>query len=189
MDRGATSKIAGKLRTPGTLHQKTGLYARFFNGGVKYIFNKLVKEFGLTKELIRLQNRSVKSSFYTKPEQHIPSSLHRRYGHNIKEWWLKCVNVIKFHFNHIGYVPEGKRDKTAFILFVAFKHIDKNLAFERLLKVNQDFINLPIEELTRLIQTAKTVNYNYRKETLAEYLEELLDYCPEYLCKKPKVKL
>tara|TARA_Y100000588_G_scaffold390693_1_gene496928 strand:+ start:1160 stop:2545 length:1386 start_codon:yes stop_codon:yes gene_type:complete len=195
VDRGATSKIAGNLRTPGSLHQKTGLYARFFNGGVKYIFNELVEEFGLTTDLIRLQNRSAKISFDTKSEQYISSSLHknskpyRRYGHSIKEWWLKCVNIIKSHFNQIGYVPEGKRDKTAFILFVAFKHIDKDLAFERLLKVNQDFINLPIEELTRLIQTAKTVNYNYRKETLAEYVESILGYVPDYLQPKESVRL
>lgn len=195
VDKGATSKIAGNMRIPGSIHQRTGLYARFFNGGVKYIFSELVENFGLTKELNRLQKRYVKISSPIKPSQQMISSTiekpkpYRKYGHNIKEWWLKCVNTIKSHFNNLGYVPLGKRDKTAFILFVAFQHIDKNSAFERLLQVNQDFINLPTEELTSLVQTAKVVNYNYKKETLAEYIDSILGYVPDYLKPTEMVRL
>lgn len=86
-------------------------------------------------------------------------------------------------------MPKGKRDKTAFILFVALQHLNKETAFEKLTKVNDELIGFSLEELEGLTKTAKITTYNYRKETLAEYLEELLGYCPEYLCTKPKIKL
>ncbi len=195
VDEGATGKIAGHMRIPGSMNHKTGLYARFFDGGAKYMFNELVKDFGLAAKLNKLQKRYARISSPIEPSQQktlCPNDKpkpYRKYGHNIKEWWLKCVNIIKSHFNNLGYVPLGKRDKTAFILFVAFQHIDKNSAFERLLKVNQDFINLPTEELTNLVQTAKVVNYNYKKETLAEYIYSILGYVPDYLKPKEKIRL
>ncbi|AOT07593.1 hypothetical protein [Pseudoalteromonas luteoviolacea] len=137
----------------------------------------------LEKELrvVRLPNEP-KSN---KPKQ----QTQRRYGHNIKDWWLKCINTIQIHFRKQGKVPKSKRDKTAFILFVALQHLNKDSAFEKLVKINGELIGFSLEELDGLTKTAKSTFYKYKKETLAEYLEDLLDYCPEYLFTKPKVKL
>ncbi|CAM4140421.1 hypothetical protein BIW53_12010 [Pseudoalteromonas byunsanensis] len=192
IDTIASKRAYGNLRIPGSVHGRTGLQARFFSGGPKYQFKKLLNCLNLESlrdELkIKKESRVVRLPFKPKSNEG-KQQIQRRYGHNIKDWWLKCINTIQIHFRKQGKVPKGKRDKTAFILFVAFQHLNKETAFEKLIKINEELIGFSLEELDGLTKTAKITIYNYRKETLAEYLEELLGYCPEYLCTKPKVKL
>ena len=193
VDKMASKRAYGNLRIPGSVHGRTGMQARYFGGGFKYKFDELINYLNLGKfynelKLKQEEKRVIKLPF--KPQaKRGNSKTPRRYGHNIKEWWLKCINTIQNHFYKQGSVPKGKRDKAAFILFVAFQHLNKNTAFEKLTKINDELIGLSKEELINLTKTAKTTHYKYKKETLADYMEDLLGLSPEYLNTKPKVKL
>ncbi|NSY36627.1 hypothetical protein DS891_24410 [Pseudoalteromonas sp. JC28] len=174
IDLMATKRVSGYMRIPGSVHGRTGLSARYFGSGPKYTFEELLTCLGLGSlhnRLLQLeQKRIVDLASYSKNTE-VKRGPKKRYGHSIKEWWMKCINTIQMHFNQIGMVPKGKRDKTA---------------FERLYQFNAERIGLPDDELDNLIKTAKTTLYRYRQETLALYLEDLLGFRPEYLI--PKVK-
>lgn len=198
IDLMATKRISGFLRVPGSVHSRTGLHARYFGSGTKYTFDELLMCLDLChlRKNIEKSQLEFKTSLASSPRNNIAKQpkqpkqpSHQRYGHSIKEWWLKCINSIQNHFYKQGGVPKGKRDKTAFILFVAFQHLNKNTAFEKLTKINDELIGLSLEELVSLTRTAKTTHYKYRKETLADYLKDLFGFCPEYLNIKSKVKL
>lgn len=192
VDSTASKRLNGNLRIPGSVHGTTGLQARFLAGGPKYEFEELINylNLGSLRDKLKIKEESTVVRLPHKPTSSKPrQKIQRRYGHNIKDWWFKCINTVQIHFRKLGKVPKGKRDKTAFILFVAFQHLNKETAFEKLTKINDELIGFSLEELEGLTKTAKITTYNYRKETLAEYLEELLGYCPEYLCTKPKIKL
>ncbi|WP_141240136.1 hypothetical protein [Pseudoalteromonas sp. HM-SA03] len=192
IDTAASKRAYGNLRIPGSVHGRTGLQARFFGGGPKYQFEDLLNYLNLEslRDSLRLEKELRVVRLPIKPKSNKPKQqIQRRYGHNIKDWWLKCINTIQIHFRKQGKVPKGKRDKTAFILFVALQHLNKDTAFEKLIKINDELIGFSLEELDGLTKTAKSTFYKYKKDTLAEYLEDLLDYRPEYLCTKPNVKL
>lgn len=188
----ATNRANGFMRIPGTVHGKTGLHARYYNSGYTYTFNEMLLSLDLeqlSKKLKELAlNRKSKVISLPKREK-VKQNNKKRHGHSIKEWWMKCINSIQMHFNNIGFVPQGKRDKTAFILFVAYQHLNKKTAFERLSKFNNELIGFSTEELNSLTSAAKNTFYKYKKETLSTYLEDLLGYTPEYLNTQPKVKL
>lgn len=192
IDTTASKRAYGNLRIPGSVHGRTGLQARFFGGGPKYQFEELLNYLNLEslRDSLRLEKELRVVRLPNEPKNNKPKQqTQRRYGHNIKDWWLKCINTLQIHFRKQGKVPKGKRDKTAFILFVALQHLNKDTAFEKLVKINDELIGFSLEELDGLTKTAKSTFYKYKKDTLAEYLEDLLGYRPEYLCTKPKVRL
>lgn len=87
-------------------------------------------------------------------------------------------------------MPEGKRDKTAFILFVALRHLKSSEdALEDIKRLNRELIGLPQPKLIAYLASARTNFYRYNKSSLSLYLEDLLGYAPEFLNRPEKSKL
>ena len=94
--------------------------------------------------------------------------------HTIGQWWFKIYTHILQHIN-ANPVKEGMRDSTAFILFVALRHIqDEEAAYQRVRQLNERHIGLTDEELNKYLKTAKTTLYKYKKDSIADYLERQL---------------
>ena len=102
--------------------------------------------------------------------------------HNIRSWWKKIYENTRMFCKNNG-VNEGSRDYAAFILFVSkYNEIeDEQKAFDIIVNDNQSFIHLPLEELTKYLSTARTTQYKYKKETIAQYLSENLNMQTDFL--------
>lgn len=178
VDKAATHGPARVLRAPGTIHGKTGRTVVCKLGGPLYRFESLANELGVetdrptSKQSEKNTDRSRKHqpSKSLFPNQHDQPTQKRK--HTIGKWWAKTYYQVLAHIQ--AGVPEGKRNNTAFILYIALKHMmSEEKALETIKSVNNAFIKLPKEELLNNISTARNTHYKFRKESLAAWLNEL----------------
>lgn len=177
VDAGASRDPSRVLRIPGTIHSKSGRTVKaFLNNEASYSFEDLALKCNISLEKPRLeivveQDRKVAA----KPSKSVKKQTDKVTGrHTIRMWWSKVFNHVHHHARLTG-VKEGKRDSTAFILFVALKHmVNENIAWERIKKINSEIINLEPKELETYLATAQKVQYKYSKATLSMYLSKQL---------------
>lgn len=174
VDPTATHDPARVLKIPGTMNSKTKRRVVSYLGGPRYQFLDLLESMGLeTAPPPRLSVVNVKPK--KSPEDRERAAKQHQTGkHNIKHWWQRTAWAVESHSRKHG-VSEGKRDQTAFILYVALCHAmgDHDAAWQFIKQKNADFIRLDDAELESYLKTARTTQYKYRKDTLAAYLENI----------------
>ena len=174
------------MRLPGSINPKTGRKVEIEYGGPIYEFSELRKDIGLSEKGNLTFLRDFKPSNAIKEKKRNPVSTKHRIG----QWWLSCYLAVLKHFRELKAVPEGKRDKTAFILFVALRHLKSSEdALEDIKRLNRELIGLPQPKLIAYLASARTNFYRYNKSSLSLYLEDLLGYAPEFLNRPEKSKL
>ncbi|SEL89985.1 hypothetical protein SAMN05216262_1317 [Colwellia chukchiensis] len=194
VDVGASKDPARVLRMPGTIHGTTRRTVETFIGGKKYTFESLANALNVKVESQLKVVKPVKELGIAKPtetketkERNKPRVNNGK--HTIGQWWAKTYfNVLK-HINQ-NKVKEGQRDSTAFILFVALRHMqDVDQALERIKDINRRLIGLDEDTLLSYLKTARNTLYKFSKFRLAEYLTRQLGMDTSYLYENDKVKL
>lgn len=182
VDLGASKDPARVLRMPGTKHGSTKRTVEFFGGGRTYAFNELAK--ALDVEIVKPNHLaavpSIPAANTTKPTPNkvgassAAATSPKSGKHTIGQWWFKIYTHIRQHIA-ANPVKEGMRDSTAFILFVALRHIqDEEAAYQRVRQINEQYIGLTDDELSRYLKTARKTLYKYKKDSIAEYLSRQL---------------
>lgn len=194
VDLGASKDPARVLRIPGTRHGATKRTVEFFSGGQIFEFEDLAKSLNVEikkpKHLTLVQPANPKPLKPLKKPPQDPNVYKNPNGgkHTIGQWWFKIYTHILQHINRTP-VKEGMRDSTAFILFVALRHIqDEEAAYQRVRQLNEKHIGLTDEELSKYLKTARTTLYKYTKESIADYLHRQLGMDVSFLY-QDKIKL
>lgn len=178
VDPTATHDPARVLKVPGTLNSKTGRRVVSWVGGPTYTFNELAQSLAVNDEkpeyLTAIPSKMDKPAVTQKTQTALKEKRRVTGRHNIKHWWQRTAWAVESHSRRVG-VKEGARDKTAFILYVAYCHThgDPEAAMNEIKIKNAAFIGLSETELSAYLKTAKKAQYKYRKDTLAVYLENL----------------
>lgn len=198
VDLGASKDPARVLRMPGTKHGSTRRTVETFMSGETYTFESLASALDVNVESpLKIVAPERKPSITPKPTKTIetkerkkPSEAQVNNGkHTIGQWWARIYfNVLSHATKH--RVTEGKRDSTAFILFVALRHMqDEEQALARIIDINERVIGLDENTLLSYLKSARQTLYKFRKETIAEYLDKQLGMDVSWLYEKDKVKL
>ncbi|MEH6454800.1 MAG: hypothetical protein V7749_00630 [Cocleimonas sp.] len=204
VDVGASRDPSRVMRMPGTIHGKSGRTVKAFcNNKAVYSFSDLAKKLGLSVQEDKLSlvnsshpvepaidnppvsstNKSLSKSKTKNIDSNRLASQKSNGKHNIRSWWTTIYYEVLSHSRRNG-VREGSRDSTAFILFVALRHMVSDAsAWERIQQINIDLIGLTESELKSYLGTAKTVRYRYSKSTLASYLDSQIGVDPSFLYK------
>lgn len=186
VDYGASIACSGLMRLPGSINPKTGKKVEVEYGGPIYEFAQLRRAIGLSAKVNVVPLRDFKQLNSTKEKIHTLVSKKHRIG----QWWLSCYLAVLKHFRELKAVPEGKRDKAAFILFVALRHLKSSEdALNDIKRLNRELIGLPQPQLMAYLASARINFYRYNKLSLSLYLEDLLGYVPEFLNRPDKPKL
>lgn len=189
VDVAASRDPSRVLRLPGSIHSKSGRTVRaFLNNNARYNFDELASICDVVQQKPKLElvekSPIVQQKNTNKKSHNTRVQLPEETGkgrHTIRLWWSKIFNHVH-HFSRVNGVKNGKRDSTAFILYVALKHmVSEESAWERIVKLNTELIHLDIKELEAYLSTAKQVNYKYSKATLALYLSEQLGIDSSFL--------
>ncbi|NYZ69883.1 hypothetical protein H0A36_28115, partial [Endozoicomonas sp. SM1973] len=178
VDKAATHGPARVLRAPGTIHGRTGRTVVSKLGGPFYTFDSLANQLGILTEPPKKKDAQSKEDYKRNanlanngnPNHNDQSKQTRK--HTIGKWWAKTYYHV---LNNIQQgVSVGKRNNTAFILFIALKHMmSEEKALEQIKTINNRLIKLPEEELLRNLSTARKVHYKFRKASLAVWLDTL----------------
>ncbi|WP_233981889.1 hypothetical protein [Pectobacterium versatile] len=178
VDIGASHDISRFLRIPGSKHSGSGARVKVWLNGDKYDFYQLADKLNITTTL-----RSVKPKRNNKEkitDRTVPLLTESK--HSIFSWWGRIYFHIANHIRKIGTVPDGRRDSTAFIAFVALRRITSIEKSWALIKeLNKNHIKLSERELERYLATASKTTYKYKKETLRGYLESIGIPVPDFL--------
>lgn len=193
VDLGASKDPARVLRMPGSRHGSTKRTVEYYSRGDIFSFEELAKtlnvEIAKPRHLTLVQRASANIKPCKAPQKD-PKVYEKPNGgkHTIGQWWFKIYTHILTHINN-NPVKEGMRDSTAFILYVALRHIqDEEAAYQRVRKLNESHIGLTDEELAKYLKTAKTTLYKYKKDSIADYLNRQLGMDVSFLYKE-KTKL
>ncbi len=193
VDLGASKDPARVLRMPGSRHGSTKRTVEYYSCGDIFSFEELAKslsvEIAKPRHLTLVQPASANIKPRKAPPKD-PKVYENPNGgkHTIGQWWFKIYTHILTHINN-NPVKEGMRDSTAFILYVALRHIqDEEAAYQRVRKLNESHIGLTDEELAKYLKTAKTTLYKYKKDSIADYLHRQLGMDVSFLYKE-KTKL
>ena len=183
VDYGASRDPSRVLRLPGSIHGKSGRIVNAYIGGPRYEFEdlaeKLVKS-AVNRERMELHSvreiipRIVKSVPIANPEPAIQS--HKRRKHSIKGWWFRIYTEVCKAGRSGKVKSNSNRDYYAFLLYVALRHIkeSKEDALQAVLKLNAEFIGLEDGECQAYLKSAINKNYKFKKDTVANYLENHL---------------
>lgn len=187
VDFSASRDPARVLRVPGTFHGRSGRIATAYIGGPSYTFDSLARLVVTSKQNLNALDTfesgkliDFKSSnVSTKPQEFKPSKGTK---HNIKGWWFRIYSQIVSHARKHG-IKEGQRDLFAFITFVALQHIKESNseALTSIKQINRELIKLDDDDLDSYLKTALTTRYKYKKDTVAEYLENNLGIPSDFL--------
>ncbi len=206
VDHGASKDPARVLRMVGSIHSKSGRSVDCRIGGPLYQFESLAKQLGVPcfEPPRPLKSIAADSSKVVaeEPSAQITPVEERRADpqprkstapypnaeapqkHSIKGWWFRIYTQIVSDLRRAGRpVVEGRRDNTAYILYVALRHIvtDPDQALERVKELNAELIHLPEKDLIQYLSTAKKTLYKYKKDTLADFLEQQVGIKADFL--------
>lgn len=189
VDYGASRDPSRVLRLPGSFHGKSGRIVSAFIGGPRYDFDSLAEL--LVKSQInrqRLLPRSdIHGAFTARKVKDAKSSTMpapgKRSRHSIKGWWFRIYTEICKAARQGGVKTNVNRDYYAFLLYVSLRHIkdDKEEALKSVLKLNAEFIGLDEEECKAYLKSAIAKHYRFKKDTVADYLENHLGIDPGFL--------
>lgn len=190
VDLGASKDPARVLRMPGTRHGSTRRTVEYFSGGERYSFDGLAQSLDIKIEkisqlkIVKSDNTIIPAQPKTKKKQSPSNAVNPKTGkHTIGQWWFKIYTHVLTHI-HSNPIKEGKRDSAAFILFVALRHIqDADSAFQRIRVLNEKYIGLTEDELSRYLKTAMTTHYKYKKDSISDYLSRQLGMDTAFLYK------
>lgn len=197
VDLGASKDPARVLRMPGTKHGSTRRTVEAFMSGETYTFEGLANALDIkVSSPLKVVETDQKPIVAPKQTERIETKerKERTKGqvnngkHTIGQWWAKIYWNVLSHTNK-HRVIEGKRDSTAFILFVALRHMmDEEQALARIIDINKRLIGLDEETLLSYLKSARQTLYKFRKETIAAYLDKQLGMDVDWLYDN-KVKL
>lgn len=181
VDLGASKDPARVLRMPGSKHGTTRRNVEVHTGGNSYTFEQLATKLTVPvkkPELSIVPNLAFKTTTNTAPNAPVskPNPMESPHGrkHTIGQWWFKVFTHVHT-FATKNKITEGKRDATAFILFVALRHIQSEaVALERIMDINKRLIGLDEDVLKGYLKTATHTLYKYKKSTLDDYLTRQL---------------
>lgn len=192
VDLGASKDPARVLRMPGTRHGSTKRTVELFTGGNRYSFESLASSLAVPVEkdnpfkLVANTDVSKPQKTPIKDVKRKPKSSVNDGRHTIGQWWFKVFTHVHSYISR-NKVTEGRRDSTAFILYVALRHIqDEDTALSRVIDINKRLIGLEEETLIKYLKTARKTLYKYKKDTLADYLSRQLDMDVSWLYKDEK---
>ena len=198
IDIGASRDPARVLRMPGTVHSKSERRVQAYLGGPSYTFENLAKLLNVCPEKpehlkVVQTNVEIEESSHknTSKREHKPAqkSSIASGKHTIGQWWFKIYTHILQHSRKNG-VPEGRRDSTAYILFVALRHMkSEEKAYEWISQLNKELIGFDQATLDKYLKSARTTLYKYKKSSLASYLENQLGMDTSFLYQKNQIKM
>lgn len=188
VDAGASNDPARVLRIPGTMHGSTRRRAQFVErqGQQLYTFAELAKLLGVVvieSPTLSVVANSQQPQQPTTPQPIVTEPTKPHNGrHTIGQWWFNVYSHIMQHIRK-NPVTEGRRDSTLFITYVALKHMlpDENEAYRRVCEINRTLIGLDQTMVDSYLSTARKTHYKYRKESLAQYLEQQLGMRTDFL--------
>lgn len=174
VDTAASRDPARVLRLPGSVHGGSGRLVTGYSSGVLYTLESLAVAVGLpavpTPAPIYIVKPKQTKPLPSKPS---PSAAAASGRHTIRGWWSTTYWHIVTSLRK-QRAQHGRRDLTAFILFVALRHMhDDDQAEQTITALNNELIGLPDKELHANLQTARRVRYRYKKATLAAYLTQI----------------
>ena len=187
VDTAASRDPARVLRLPGSIHGRSGRLVNGYSSGVIYTMDALAASLQLSVAAPPLQ--VVPSDPIPKakpiaptPTPSLPAPVATTGRHTIRGWWTQTYWQIVSTIRR-QRVQEGRRDLTAFMLYVALRHMhDDEQAKQTIETLNHELIGLPARELQSNLQTASKVRYRYKKATLAGFLTQI-GVDPSYLYK------
>lgn len=187
VDTAASRDPARVLRLPGSVHGKSGRLVNGYTSRVVYTFDSLAEAVGLSPQPPLQVVKSLHAPAPAPAPVSVPApSPNGR--HTIRGWWSQTYWQIVSSLRK-QRPQQGTRDLTAFILFVALRHMhDDAQAEQKIESLNTDLIGLPERELQNNLQTARRIRYKYRKSTLASYLSQIgIDTAYLYQTTAPKL--
>lgn len=196
VDYGASRDPSRVLRLPGSIHGKSGRIVNAFIGGPRYEFDDLAEM--LVKSSVNRARMMTQSVHEIVPKivrklpvtTQVPAvQINTNRKHSIKGWWFRIYTEI-CKAGRSGQVKSNvNRDYYAFLLYVALRHIKENKedALQAVLKLNAEFIGLEDGECKAYLKSAINKNYKFKKDTVADYLENHLGIDSGFLYSiKPK---
>jgi len=194
VDIGASRDPARVLRMPGTIHKTSGRTVQAFSIQKSYTFEELANELNIS--IVKPDHLKIVSSVkkVTRPRvdgttQKQEQTKAKSGKHTIGQWWFKIYTHVIKHARQEG-VKEGRRDSTAFILYVALRHMkDEEDAFNVVKSLNNEFIGLDSKSLSDYLKTARKTLYKYKKESIAAYLSLNLGMDVSFLYSNTTTKL